>query len=186
MAGGDTGGGTGVWHGPGAGGGGDGAELALLPQPEPPQAGPGRARTDPSGAGGARGGSRLIPGVTGDHHPHPPLPRRLPPLPDQPSIGERGCPERRLWLEGTPAELGCAATGNPPPRVTCAKLGDSRDTATATPNATRAELGDSRDPPQATANVTRAHAGTYQCRATNAHGSAVRNVTVAVECECGE
>lgn len=100
----------------------------------------------------------------------------------QPSIGERGCPERRLWLEGTPAELGCAATGNPPPRVTCAKLGDSRDIPTATtPNATRAELGDSQDPSQATANVTRAHAGTYQCRATNAHGSAVRNITVAVE-----
>ncbi|NXI07399.1 ICAM5 protein, partial [Irena cyanogastra] len=93
----------------------------------------------------------------------------------QPSLGERGCPERRRWLEGTPAELGCAATGNPPPRVTCAKLGDSRDPANAT------ELGDSQDAPQATSNVTRAHAGTYQCRATNAHGSAVRNVTVAVE-----
>ncbi|XP_059728237.1 intercellular adhesion molecule 5 [Haemorhous mexicanus] len=90
----------------------------------------------------------------------------------QPSLGERGCPERRRWLEGTPAELGCAATGNPPPRVTCAKLGDPA-------NAT--ELGDSQDPPGATPNVTRAHAGTYQCRATNAHGSAVRNVTVAVE-----
>ncbi|XP_068034983.1 intercellular adhesion molecule 5-like [Anomalospiza imberbis] len=93
----------------------------------------------------------------------------------QPSLGERGCPERRRWLEGTPAELGCAATGNPPPRVTCAKLGDGRDPANAT------ELGGSQDPPQATPNVTRAHAGTYQCRATNAHGSAVRNVTVAVE-----
>ncbi|NXE03101.1 ICAM5 protein, partial [Chaetorhynchus papuensis] len=94
----------------------------------------------------------------------------------QPSIGERGCPERRLWLEGTPAELGCAATGNPPPLVTCAKLGDSRDIAAAAPNAS-----DSQDPPRATANVTRAHAGTYECRASNAHGSAVRNVTVAVE-----
>ncbi|NXT07825.1 ICAM5 protein, partial [Prunella fulvescens] len=82
----------------------------------------------------------------------------------------------RRWLEGTPAELGCAATGNPPPRVTCAKLGDPA-------NAT--ELGDGQDPRQATPNVTRAHAGTYQCRASNAHGSAVRNVTVAVECECG-
>ncbi|XP_053824215.1 intercellular adhesion molecule 5 [Vidua chalybeata] len=93
----------------------------------------------------------------------------------QPSLGERGCPERRRWLEGTPAELGCAATGNPPPRVTCAKLGDPRHPANAT------ELGDSQDPPRATRNVTRAHAGTYRCRATNAHGSAVRNVTVAVE-----
>ncbi|NXK01166.1 ICAM5 protein, partial [Corythaixoides concolor] len=81
----------------------------------------------------------------------------------EPSIGERGCPARRLWVEGTPAELPCAATGNPPPRVTCAKLGDGRD------------------PPPASPNVTRAHAGTYQCRATNAHGSALRNVTVAVE-----
>ncbi|XP_041264189.1 intercellular adhesion molecule 5-like [Onychostruthus taczanowskii] len=94
----------------------------------------------------------------------------------QPSLGERGCPERRRWLEGTPAELGCAATGNPPPRVTCAKLGDPA-------NAT--EPGDGQEPPRATANVTRAHAGTYRCRASNAHGSAVRNVTVAVECECG-
>ncbi|XP_041345378.1 intercellular adhesion molecule 5-like, partial [Pyrgilauda ruficollis] len=99
-----------------------------------------------------------------------------PPFPDQPSLGERGCPERRRWLEGTPAELGCAATGNPPPRVTCAKLGDPA-------NAT--EPGDGQEPPRATPNVTRAHAGTYQCRASNAHGSAVRNVTVAVECECG-
>lgn len=91
----------------------------------------------------------------------------------RPSLGERGCPERRRWLEGTPAELGCAATGNPPPRVTCAKLGEPG-------NGT--EPGqDGQDAPRATANVTRAHAGTYQCRASNAHGSAVRNVTVAVE-----
>ncbi|NXQ83464.1 ICAM5 protein, partial [Nyctibius grandis] len=83
----------------------------------------------------------------------------------EPSIAESGCPARRRWVEGTAAELGCAATGNPPPRVTCAKLGP----------------GDSRDPPAPTPNVTRGHAGTYQCRATNAHGSALRNVTVAVE-----
>ncbi|KAK1210162.1 ICAM5 protein, partial [Pygoscelis papua] len=53
--------------------------------------------------------------------------------------------------------------GNPPPHVACAKLGDGQD------------------PPPASPNVTRAHAGTYQCRATNTHGSALRNVTVAVE-----
>ncbi|KAM6394843.1 intercellular adhesion molecule 5-like [Rhynochetos jubatus] len=81
----------------------------------------------------------------------------------EPSIGETGCPARRLWVEGTPAELACAASGNPPPHVTCTKLGDSPD------------------PPSASPNVTRAHAGTYQCRATNTHGSALRNVTVAVE-----
>ncbi|NXY91735.1 ICAM5 protein, partial [Alcedo cyanopectus] len=60
--------------------------------------------------------------------------------------------------------LGCAASGNPPPHVACAKLG-----------------GDGRDHPPTNPNVTRAHAGTYQCRATNPHGSALRNVTVAVE-----
>ncbi|KAK4805936.1 hypothetical protein QYF61_021500 [Mycteria americana] len=86
----------------------------------------------------------------------------------EPSIGETGCPARRLWVEGTPAELACAASGNPPPHVACAKLGDGQD------------------PPPASPNVTRAHAGTYQCRATNTHGSALRNVTVTVECECRE
>ncbi|NXI45834.1 ICAM5 protein, partial [Galbula dea] len=86
----------------------------------------------------------------------------------EPSISEPGCPARRLWVEGAPAELGCVASGNPPPRVACAKLEDSQDLP----------------PPTTTSsspNVTRAHAGTYQCRATNSHGSALRNVTVAVE-----
>ncbi|CAN0022439.1 unnamed protein product [Bubo scandiacus] len=45
----------------------------------------------------------------------------------EPSIGEMGCPARRLWVEGTPAELACAASGNPPPHVACAKLGDNQD-----------------------------------------------------------
>ncbi|NXP80468.1 ICAM5 protein, partial [Ramphastos sulfuratus] len=81
----------------------------------------------------------------------------------EPSIGESGCPARRLWVEGAPAELPCAASGNPLPHVTCNKLGDHQE------------------PPLGSPNVTRAHAGTYQCRATNSHGSALRNVTVAVE-----
>uniref|UniRef100_A0A8B9IIC4 Ig-like domain-containing protein n=1 Tax=Anser cygnoides TaxID=8845 RepID=A0A8B9IIC4_ANSCY len=80
----------------------------------------------------------------------------------EPSIGEAGCPARRLWVEGTAAELGCNASGNPLPHVACTKLGD--------PHA-----------PPASPNVTRAHAGTYQCRATNAHGSALRNITITVE-----
>ncbi|NXC32798.1 ICAM5 protein, partial [Campylorhamphus procurvoides] len=99
----------------------------------------------------------------------------------EPSIGEPGCPERRLWLEGTPAQLGCAATGNPPPLVTCAKVGDSRDHPLDPPLVTPKGQRDTQDPPRVPPIVTRAHAGTYECRATNAHGSVIRNVTVAVE-----
>ncbi|NWH83039.1 ICAM5 protein, partial [Piaya cayana] len=62
--------------------------------------------------------------------------------------------------------LPCAASGNPPPHVACAKLGEPL-----------------APPGPASPNVTRAHAGTYQCRATNSRGSALRNVTVTVECE---
>lgn len=80
----------------------------------------------------------------------------------QPSMGDADCPARRLWVEGTVAELQCNANGNPPPDVACGKLGDPRA------------------PPGGT-NVTRAHAGTYQCRASNVHGTALRNVTVTVE-----
>ncbi|NWU73867.1 ICAM5 protein, partial [Pterocles burchelli] len=76
--------------------------------------------------------------------------------------------------------LACAANGNPPPRVTCAKVGDTGQRPPKGPHSTRP--GDSPHPNPT--NVTRAHAGTYLCRATNAHGSALRNVTVAVECEC--
>ncbi|NXH32274.1 ICAM5 protein, partial [Myiagra hebetior] len=64
-----------------------------------------------------------------------------------------------------------------PPRATQTEPGEVQDPL----QAIRAEPGQAQDPPRATTNVTRAHAGTYQCRATNAHGSAVRTVTVAVE-----
>ncbi|XP_048788879.1 intercellular adhesion molecule 5 isoform X3 [Lagopus muta] len=80
----------------------------------------------------------------------------------QPSIGDADCPARRLWVEGTAAELECNASGNPPPSVACSKLGDPH-------------------PPPGSANVTRAHAGTYQCQATNVHGTALQNVTITVE-----
>eukprot|EP00076_Gallus_gallus_P035938 XP_025001476.1 intercellular adhesion molecule 5 [Gallus gallus] len=81
----------------------------------------------------------------------------------QPSMGDADCPARRLWVEGTVAELQCNANGNPPPDVACGKLG--------TPAPPRWYQ---RHP---------AHAGTYQCRASNVHGTALRNVTVTVECE---
>lgn len=214
---------------------------------------------NPSGTGGLQvdpgpvpGGSRGVRGGVARGSPRTvsPVPV-LVPVPDRPSLGERGCPARRRWLEGTRAELRCAASGNPRPRVTCRRLrdyrdipgdsepGDSRDIPDVTEpddisnatepgdsrhasnvtesgdtgdtsgvtepgdigNATESgdnrhphnatEPGDSGDLPdvtepgdsRATANVTRAHAGTYRCRATNAHGSAERNVTVTVECE---
>lgn len=96
------------------------------------------------------------------------VPSWFPFLPsDQPSIGDADCPARRLWVEGTAAELECNASGNPPPSVACSKLGD--------PHA-----------PPGSANVTRAHAGTYQCQATNVHGTALQNVTITVECEWGD
>ncbi|NXG71333.1 ICAM5 protein, partial [Baryphthengus martii] len=60
--------------------------------------------------------------------------------------------------------LRCSARGTPPPSLECAKDGEPFPAGVPRP-------------------VTRAHAGTYQCRATNPHGSALRNVTVAVECE---
>ncbi|NWS20343.1 ICAM5 protein, partial [Pachyramphus minor] len=119
------------------------------------------------GIGGCRG-----------EHPAPITPHAVSlPVPDEPSIPEPGCPERRLWPGGAPAQLGCAATGNPPPRVTCAKLGDTQDPSLVTPN----HLGDPRGAPRVPPTVSRAHAGTYECRATNTRGSAVRNVTVAVQ-----
>ncbi|XP_062491359.1 intercellular adhesion molecule 5-like isoform X1 [Pezoporus occidentalis] len=81
----------------------------------------------------------------------------------EPSMAELGCPAQRLWVEGTSAELVCAATGNPQPHVTCTKLGDGHH------------------PVAMSTNVTRAHAGTYQCQATNSHGTALRNITITVE-----
>lgn len=160
---------------------GDAMTVPGMPCPYEPSGDPGCLCADPIGTVWGAGGVAVAScppswgcgsgwGTPGTRH-HPPPPRPMPRpsrLADEPSIAETGCPARRLWVEGTPAELACAASGNPPPRVTCDKLGDNQD------------------PPPVSPNVTRAHAGTYQCRATNTHGSALRNVTVAVECECGE
>ncbi|NXD88787.1 ICAM5 protein, partial [Halcyon senegalensis] len=58
----------------------------------------------------------------------------------------------------------CRADGDPPPSTRCARDGGT--------NRTRGSR-----------TVSRNDAGRYVCRATNKHGSAVRSVTVTVECE---
>ncbi|XP_066065353.1 LOW QUALITY PROTEIN: intercellular adhesion molecule 5, partial [Chamaea fasciata] len=99
-----------------------------------------------------------------------------------PRLSERGCPERRRWLEGSPARLSCAASGNPPPRVTCHRLGDKSHPRDVIGMGDRPrDVTGPGDHPHVTRNVTRGDAGLYRCRATNAHGAAVRNVTVSVE-----
>ncbi|XP_053869073.1 intercellular adhesion molecule 5-like isoform X1 [Malaclemys terrapin pileata] len=79
-----------------------------------------------------------------------------------PTLDEPGCPSHQTWLEGTPQQLACEADGNPTPEVSC-----SKDSPVYT-------TGDVQ-------NVMRGHAGLYRCRATNAHGTDDRNVTIHVE-----
>ncbi|NXC78729.1 ICAM5 protein, partial [Anhinga anhinga] len=93
-----------------------------------------------------------------------------------PEMAASDCPSNRTWLRGTREALSCRAAGNPAPAVVCGRNGIT--VSTGEPEL----LGDpGQDPPPVSPNVTRAHAGTYQCRATNTHGSALRNITVAVE-----
>ncbi|XP_014816887.1 PREDICTED: intercellular adhesion molecule 5-like, partial [Calidris pugnax] len=79
----------------------------------------------------------------------------------EPSIGESGCPARRLWVEGTPAELACAASGNPPPAPNLRLAPDNRSVAVA-----------------GAAAVNR---GLYTCTATNRHGRRAGSVVVHVD-----
>ncbi|XP_051632232.1 LOW QUALITY PROTEIN: intercellular adhesion molecule 5-like [Manacus candei] len=124
-------------------------------QPGPP---PGDGRGRGGHVGPPLGGTQRHPDRAGGH-PGPPL----------------GDPQQGGGHPGTPWVT---------PNVTWTNPGDTRDPPVP-PSVTRPEQGDpqdpSLDPPRVPPLVTRAHAGTYQCRATNAHGSATRNVTVAVE-----
>ncbi|XP_059862589.1 intercellular adhesion molecule 5 isoform X3 [Delphinus delphis] len=79
-----------------------------------------------------------------------------------PALDSVGCPERITWLEGTEASLSCVAHGVPPPNVNCVRSGEARVV-------------------EGTLRVVREHAGTYRCEATNARGSAAKNVAVTVE-----
>nr|XP_017515864.1 intercellular adhesion molecule 5 isoform X2 [Manis javanica] len=81
-----------------------------------------------------------------------------------PALDSVGCPERLTWLEGTETSLSCVAHGVPPPTVSCVRSGEE--------NIMEGLL-----------LVAREHAGTYRCEATNARGSAAKNVVVTVECE---
>ncbi|XP_076977968.1 intercellular adhesion molecule 5 [Tamandua tetradactyla] len=79
-----------------------------------------------------------------------------------PAMDSVDCPERITWLEGTEASLSCVAHGVPPPTVSCARAGQ-------------------RGGVEGLLRVAREHAGVYRCEATNARGSAAKNVAVTVE-----
>ncbi|XP_010347978.2 intercellular adhesion molecule 5 [Saimiri boliviensis] len=80
-----------------------------------------------------------------------------------PALDSVGCPERITWVEGTEASLVCVAHGVPPPDVSCERSG---------------ELGVFLE---GLLLVAPEHAGTYRCEATNARGSAAKNVIITVE-----
>uniref|UniRef100_A0A8C0IZ14 Ig-like domain-containing protein n=1 Tax=Chelonoidis abingdonii TaxID=106734 RepID=A0A8C0IZ14_CHEAB len=81
-----------------------------------------------------------------------------------PRMDDSGCPREWIWKEGTEQSFSCLARGNPAPAVECMKDGVS------------VSIGVQRQ-------VRREDAGTYRCKASNAHGSASREVTVQVECK---
>ncbi|NXU10482.1 ICAM1 protein, partial [Pardalotus punctatus] len=84
----------------------------------------------------------------------------------RPWLDDAGCPRQQNWTEGQEGTLECRAGGKPEPRVRCSKDGNSLAAGVARP-------------------VHRSHAGTYLCQASNALGTAERNVTVEVLCESG-
>ncbi|NXD59993.1 ICAM1 protein, partial [Corvus moneduloides] len=81
----------------------------------------------------------------------------------KPRLDSEGCPGQQNWTEGQEGILACKAKGKPKPEVKCSKDGNSITAGTPYP-------------------ADRAQAGTYRCRATNALGTAERDVTVWVQC----
>ncbi|XP_065431707.1 intercellular adhesion molecule 5-like isoform X2 [Chrysemys picta bellii] len=79
-----------------------------------------------------------------------------------PRMDDSGCPREWIWKEETEQTFSCLARGNPAPAVVCTKDG------------VPVSIGVQRQ-------VRREDAGTYHCKASNAHGSASRDVTVQVE-----
>ncbi|XP_062827392.1 intercellular adhesion molecule 5 isoform X2 [Anolis carolinensis] len=79
-------------------------------------------------------------------------------------LNESGCPNNQTWLEGSLQKLSCQADGIPIPEVSCVKDGKVFDV-------------------QKVQNITQSYAGTYECNATNVHGSSSKTVTIKVEYE---
>ncbi|XP_032939705.1 intercellular adhesion molecule 5-like isoform X6 [Catharus ustulatus] len=100
-----------------------------------------------------------------------------------PALPQLGCPARHRWLEGSPARLSCAATGNPAPSVSCAyrDTRNYRDISNYRDTEPISRHGDVATATLEVANVTLGHAGIVECRASNARGWASRSVSVEVE-----
>ncbi|NWH99293.1 ICAM5 protein, partial [Tichodroma muraria] len=91
----------------------------------------------------------------------------IPPFPAaEPRLDSVSCPGPQNWTEGQEGLLLCRARGRPRPQVECSKDGNSLAVGIPRPAA-------------------RGHAGTYRCQASNALGTAERNVTVWVQCAWG-
>ncbi|KAI6059981.1 Intercellular adhesion molecule 5 [Aix galericulata] len=78
------------------------------------------------------------------------------------NLDDGSCPPSQNWTEGEEVTLRCQARGNPWPHVACDK-----DGTPVTPGLRHV--------------ATRAHTGTFRCQASNALGTAKRNITVWVQ-----
>ncbi|XP_069087898.1 intercellular adhesion molecule 5 isoform X7 [Pleurodeles waltl] len=72
------------------------------------------------------------------------------------------CPSSQMWVEGDQDIFTCNADGNPAPVVKCF-VDDRPDVQGHGPG------------------ITRPHSGLYQCKASNLHGIALKNVTVVTQ-----
>ncbi|NXC00368.1 ICAM1 protein, partial [Orthonyx spaldingii] len=80
----------------------------------------------------------------------------------KPRLDNEGCPRQQNWTEGQKENLTCQAEGRPKPEVKCFKDGHFFKAGIAY-------------------DVNLTSAGTYLCQATNAVGTAERNVTIWVQ-----
>ncbi|XP_078496207.1 intercellular adhesion molecule 5-like isoform X2 [Lissotriton helveticus] len=79
-----------------------------------------------------------------------------------PEFSDVLCPSSQMWVEGDQDVLTCNADGNPAPVVECSIDG-------------RLDL-QGHEP-----GISRPHSGLYQCKASNLHGIALKNVTLITQ-----